>query len=75
LDALLDLTAQTISEARGLRYLKVSFKNLEPKQVAAIAAALLLSPTVLELDLHDNPWNAKTSARFLEGLKKKLCTS
>lgn len=67
-----NLIAQTISEARGLRYLRVSFKNLEPKQVTAIVAALLLSPTVLELDLHDNPWNPKTSARFLEGLKKNF---
>lgn len=70
--AVAHLIAQTISEARGLRYLKVSFKNLEPKQVAAIAAALLLSPTVLELDLHDNPWSKKTSARFLECLKKNF---
>ena len=70
--AVANLIAQTISEARGLRYLRVSFKNLEPKQVAAIAAALLLSPTVLELDLQDNPWDDKTSARFLEGLKKNF---
>jgi hypothetical protein len=70
--AVANLIAQTISEARGLRYLRVSFKTLKPKQVAAIAAALLLSPTVLELDLQDNSWDDKTSARLLEGLKKNF---
>lgn len=66
------LIAKTIPEARGLRRLCISLQGLRPQRVAAIASALLSSPTVLELDLTENNWDAKTSAIFLEGLEKNL---